>query len=171
MSYRGPLPSSYVETLFTTLTVAWGSAFTDQWRGVDLNLVKADWARQLGGFYEPKAEDGAGDAPAVRWAMEHLPEKPVNVMGFRKLCATYFQPEPTALPSPPRKPPASIARAFEAAIASAADDRPEAVRWADRYLSLKAERPPRNDTERGHYERALRIMQQWNANKPKGAGQ
>lgn len=123
MSHRGPLPDSFVETLFSTLLVAWGTAFADQYKGVDMALVRNDWAHQLGGYFEPEADDGHGDSPAIRWALDHLPERPVNVMGFRKLCASYLSPSTQALPPPSR--PREVPREVRPVVAALLAPKPE----------------------------------------------
>lgn len=74
-----PLPAlshDQVNWLFDNLSLRYGSVFTDRWRDIDLKIVKADWALQLG--QQPPA--------AVRWAMENLPSQPPMVMDFKRLC-------------------------------------------------------------------------------------
>jgi hypothetical protein len=173
MSYRGPLPDFFVETLFATLTVAWGTAFTDQYKGLDMSLVKADWAKQLGGFFEPEAEtiDGQGDSAAIRYALDHLPERPINVMAFRKLCAQYLAPSATALP-PPRGPvnlPPEVQREFNKLREPTPDAHlPLAVRQAQRYLQAfgNVKNPP--ERIRKNLEHYHRVLANWNRNRDQG---
>lgn len=80
MSFRSipPLGDEVIDRLFSALVVRYGSAFTDRWRDLDLTVVKGDWARELAGF--------AHNLGAIKYALEHLPEKPPTVMEFRKVC-------------------------------------------------------------------------------------
>lgn len=80
MSYRSPapLPDDVMNRLFTALVVRYGSAFTDRWRDLDLDIVKGDWARELGRF--------GGELEAIRFAIDRLPEKPPTVIDFKRLC-------------------------------------------------------------------------------------
>jgi hypothetical protein len=80
MSFRSPtpLPDEVVDRLFSALVVRYGTPFTDRWRDLDLDAVKGDWARELGPFNDNRN--------ALRYALDHLPEKPPTVIDFRKLC-------------------------------------------------------------------------------------
>lgn len=80
MSFRSPtpLPDEVINRLFSALVVRYGVPFMDRWRDLDLNAVKGDWARELGRF--------AGNRNALRFALDHLPEKPPTVIEFRRLC-------------------------------------------------------------------------------------
>lgn len=101
MNFRfpAPLPDDVIDRLFSALVVRYGSPFTDRWRDLDLEIVKADWARELAGF--------AGNLGAIRHALDHLPERPPNVIDFRKLCnaAPTANAAPTLGYSPPLRGP------------------------------------------------------------------
>lgn len=79
MPMRSPaqLPDDVIDRLFSALTVRYGAPFLDRWRDLDLAVVKGDWARELSGF--------AGNLEALRYALDHLPDKPPNVIEFRKI--------------------------------------------------------------------------------------
>jgi hypothetical protein len=82
---RDPLPADAVEQLFSALTLRYGMPFLDRWRDIDINVVKADWARELSGF----------KPAAVRFALDNLPEKPPTVIDFRRL-ANQAPPPPAS---------------------------------------------------------------------------
>lgn len=44
------LSKQWVDAIFTRLTVRYGSAFLGRWNGIDMELVKADWAEELAGL-------------------------------------------------------------------------------------------------------------------------
>ena len=90
------LPNSWVDRIFTKLTLTYGRAFLNQYEGLDIPMVKSDWAVELGGFY---------DKPnAIAHALANLPDKPVNVRQFRALCHTLPPEIFKALPPPKRTP-------------------------------------------------------------------
>ena len=73
------LPSSWVENIFTKLTLIYGRKFLDQWAGIDIEAVKEDWAHELSGLAQSPA--------ALSYALQNLPEgKPPTVLEFRATC-------------------------------------------------------------------------------------
>jgi hypothetical protein len=67
------LPAEWVERIFQKLTVRYGLSFTGRWQGIDPELVKADWAEQLGGFMrEPKR---------IAYALDNLPPDKAPTVG------------------------------------------------------------------------------------------
>lgn len=103
-----PLPSSWVDQIFMKLTVAYGHRFLSQYSGIDLELVKADWAEELAGFQQSPS--------AIKHALSVLPsDNPPNVFQFRDLCRKAPQYLPKALPSPPPDPTLAqeLRRAFK----------------------------------------------------------
>lgn len=72
-----PMQSSWVDSLFGRLMVRYGRAFVAQYEGIDLDVVKADWAGALDGV----------TADRVSFALEHLPaDRPPNALQFLALC-------------------------------------------------------------------------------------
>lgn len=71
------LPMDWVEMIFTKLTLTYGRDFLSRWEGVDLAEVKADWARELGGFLL--------HPDAISYALGHLPNKPPTALEFRDI--------------------------------------------------------------------------------------
>lgn len=72
-----PLPADWVEKVFSKLQLRYGRDFAMRWEGIDLAVVKADWANELDGFDRHPA--------LLRYAFEHLPEKPPTVIEFRRI--------------------------------------------------------------------------------------
>ena len=72
------LPSSWVEPIFTKLTLIYGQQFLRRWQDLDLDAVKADWAHEL---------DGLDRAPKrIGFALQNLPtDKPPTVLEFRAI--------------------------------------------------------------------------------------
>lgn len=98
------LPDSWVERIWATMRATYGAAFDRQWEcpaGVDpvqhVAAMKAHWARELSAY--EKRPDG------IRYALENLPDRPPNLVEFRKACNSrpdYVQkqlPAPTADPA------------------------------------------------------------------------
>lgn len=73
-----PLSDDAVDRLFSALTLRYGTPFLDRWRDLDLAVVKHDWALELACF--------AANLQAIRFGLDHLPEKPPTVMDFKRLC-------------------------------------------------------------------------------------
>lgn len=73
-----PLPDEWVEKLFAKLTAIYGAKMKNQWDGVDLRLVKAEWGEALAG-YDPKEIKAGLDACRQRDWPPILPE-------FLKMC-------------------------------------------------------------------------------------
>ena len=73
------LPSAWVDRIFDKLTLVYGHQFLGRWSGMDLDVVKADWAHELAYFQQA--------AHAIAHALEHLPAgDPPTVLQFRQLC-------------------------------------------------------------------------------------
>lgn len=81
------LPLPWVERMFEKLTLVYGHQFLSRWDGLDLSVVKADWAHELRGFQQ--------NPGAIAYALEHLPAgKPPTVLEFRAICNTPHAPNP-----------------------------------------------------------------------------
>lgn len=72
-----PQPLTLIDQVFGKLTVRYGRDFLSRWEGLDISLVKADWAEELHGL----------STASMLYALEHLdPAKPPTVGQFRDLC-------------------------------------------------------------------------------------
>ena len=94
------LNPKWIDQIFSRLTVRYGSAFLNRWTsaGIDLELVKADWAEELSGF-ESWPE-------AIKHALDTLPaDKPApTVTDFKAACYRAPKPDRQALPEPAADP-------------------------------------------------------------------
>jgi hypothetical protein len=75
------LRAEFVDVLFDRLSLRYGRAFLARWKGLDLQAVKADWARELSSYAERPD------------AIEHAlaladPAEPPTAAQFRDLCST-----------------------------------------------------------------------------------
>jgi hypothetical protein len=91
------LPLPWVDKIFERLTLVYGQQFLARWRDVDLELVKQDWAQELGGF-EQKPE-------AIAYALQNLDaEKPPTVLVFRAIALRSPAAVLARLPEPAANP-------------------------------------------------------------------
>ena len=89
------IPASWVDELFTRLTVRYGAAFTRQYDGLDLKVVKADWAAVLSGC---SGQD-------IHYALQYLPEGlPPNSMQFRAIARRAPAPQAPRIEGPKANP-------------------------------------------------------------------
>lgn len=79
MKEKAVLPDGWVDRIFEKLALTYGRAFLNQWEGLPIEDVKADWEHELAGYV---------DFPeAIKFALRNLPsDRPVNVRQFRDLC-------------------------------------------------------------------------------------
>lgn len=87
------LPTDWVEYIFSTLKLRFGRDFDMRWEGLDMAVVKADWAAELDGFDR--------HPHLIEHALKHLPEKPPTVIEFRRIAkgGPDIQPEQQRLPN------------------------------------------------------------------------
>jgi hypothetical protein len=97
---RPVLSGAQIDRLFTRLLVRYGAAFSERWRMLDLAVVKADWARELGRY--------AGSPYVLDWALERLPERAPTVIDFAQLCEQAPRHEPMARSTEPIRGPTDI---------------------------------------------------------------
>ena len=92
------LSEKWIDAIFARLTVRYGSAFLGRWNGIDMELVKADWAEELAGLENwPEA---------IKHALDTLPAgKPApTVNEFKAACLRAPKPDRKALPEPVADP-------------------------------------------------------------------
>lgn len=71
------LPEAWVEALFSRLAVRYGTAFANQYAGLDPAAVRADWAQVLDGT----------SGHSIEYALRNLPSDwPPTALKFRDLC-------------------------------------------------------------------------------------
>lgn len=86
------LDESITEKILSKLALTYGARFADTYVGMDMDMVRRNWAKELDGV----SREG------VFYAMANLPERyPPNVLEFRKLCqARRTEAARLALPAP-----------------------------------------------------------------------
>lgn len=68
----------WVDRIFSKLTARYGRDFLSKYEGVDLDLVKSDWAEELAGLQNRPG--------AIKYALDHPTAKPPNVIEFKESC-------------------------------------------------------------------------------------
>ena len=111
------LPDAWVARIWGDMRATYGSAFDRQWQapeGADparhVAELKAVWSRELGPLQR--------NPQAIAHALANLPERPPNLVEFRRLCAGAPQIVPPALPAPkpdPQRLAAALSRMAEVA--------------------------------------------------------
>jgi len=123
-----------IDRIFDRLTTTWGRAFYAQYEGLEVGAVKSSWAHELDGF--------SGQLESIAWALENLPEHPMNVIGFRNLCRRAPAPMLPRLPEPaadPERLAAEFAKlAPVRAVIAEAVGAHDPKAWAKRHLARHA---------------------------------
>lgn len=92
-----PFPLSWVDHLFAKLQARYGLAFSGRYEGVNIDVVRADWAEVLDGF--------EGNHDAIAYALKNLPtDFAPNALQFREIARRAPAPEVAKLPPPPAAP-------------------------------------------------------------------
>ena len=101
-----------VDRIHTRLLARYGVAWLRKYPGIEVDVVKADWAEVLAGY--------ANNARALRHGLSHLPDDaPPNAAEFARLCrgAPVFQqrqlPAPAANPAKRAEVLAAVHKAFD----------------------------------------------------------
>lgn len=122
------LPAAWVDRIFEKLTVAYGNEFLRRWDGLDMAIVKADWAHELAGY--------AAMPYAIRYAMDNLPDKAPTARSFRALCNTVPVAVNMGLAAPSEKPSPAVA----ARLASVGHVAVDPKAWARRLRDIEINR-------------------------------
>lgn len=98
---RDHLPSDWLDRIFGRLALRYADQWLRMWDGLDMAVVRADWADVLAGVqHRPDA---------LRHALEHLPpDWPPNATQFKALCDSAPTPKPPELEAP--RPPVNHER-------------------------------------------------------------
>lgn len=70
-----PSTAEMVDVIFTKLSLYYGRDFLSRWEGLDLALVKDDWAYELRGITKQ----------SVMYALQNLPARAPHVGEFRQI--------------------------------------------------------------------------------------
>lgn len=79
-----PIPSAWVDSLFTRMGALYGAKFADMWGSSDIAAVKGLWAQELGKLTKEELANG------VQKLMDH--EWPPSLPAFIKLCKPPMEP-------------------------------------------------------------------------------
>lgn len=88
-----------IDRLFERLSMTYGIAWDNSLGTAPLNEIKSFWMHGLSGFLQSKES-----MMAISWALNHLPERPPNLVQFKNLCYQAPAVERPKLPSPPADP-------------------------------------------------------------------
>ncbi len=123
-----PLAAETVDLIWARMSVAYGHRFLSIFEGFSDEVVKADWAHQLGSLPEHR----------ILWGLDHLPARVPDAPSFRQHCQLAPQPDaPLSLPHGPKAPAPRIARLFADHLHNAPKpEEPEKVLIARRYIAM-----------------------------------
>lgn len=141
-----PLPTHWIDRLFTKLMLTYGAPFMARYDGLDLAMVKAEWAEGLAGY---QAHDGL----AIKLALGMLPDRAPNLIEFRALCRAAPTPTTKALQGPVDKPNPEMLAMVAKGLEKAAP--PDAKQWARDLQEKDAAGVPLTVTQRAAYRAAL----------------
>ena len=79
-----PLPMAWIEKLFEKMLVTYGNKFLDEYRGLDLQAVKINWANGLGKLTREEIARGVNSLNEHSW--------PPMLPQFIKLCKVQINP-------------------------------------------------------------------------------
>lgn len=77
-THHEPLPSEWIDMIFSKLTLRYGRDFLGRYEGQDLAAVKSDWATELAGL-QNRPE-------AITYALEYPSARAPNVVEFIAAC-------------------------------------------------------------------------------------
>lgn len=88
-----------IDRLFERLSMTYGIAWDNSLGSAPLNEIKSHWMHELSGFLKSKES-----MMSISWALDHLPERPPNLVQFKNLCYQAPAVERPQLPAPPADP-------------------------------------------------------------------
>ena len=88
-----------IDRLFERLSMTYGIAWDNSIGTAPLNEIKSFWLHELSGFMQSKES-----MMSISWALNHLPERPPNLVQFKNLCYQAPAIEKPQLDAPPADP-------------------------------------------------------------------
>jgi hypothetical protein len=88
-----------IDRLFERLSMTYGIAWDNSLGSAPLNEIKSHWMHELSVFLKSKES-----MMSISWALDHLPERPPNLVQFKNLCYQAPEVQRPQLPSPPADP-------------------------------------------------------------------
>lgn len=143
------LSMPWVEKIFLKLTLNFGNEFLNRWKGIDIDVVKADWAHELRGLQQnPKA---------IAFGLEHCLEgKPPTVSEFRAMCIR-IPSQNLLIPSPPADPEL-VEKEIKKMERSRRISEADCKAWAHRLKARDEAGDPININQRRCYRNALGLQ-------------
>ena len=124
------LPLTWVEKIFTKLTLTYGRDFLGRYEGIPIADIKTDWSHELGGI-EAHPE-------AIRHALQNPhPNKPPTVHDFKALCLSAPKMAVIALPAP-KADPAIVKKVVDGLKASQISSPHGMKAWAYRLRAMES---------------------------------
>jgi len=122
------LPMPWVDKIFTKLTVVYGRDFLSRWEGINIEEVKADWAKELAGFIN--------HPDSISYALKNMPDsgKPPTVLEFRAICRKAPSVEPLRIEHEPAQP-SKVALELERLKMSINSGKSDPKDWARRHIA------------------------------------
>lgn len=88
-----------IDRLFERLSMTYGIAWDNSLGSAPLNEIKAFWLNELLGLLQSKES-----MISISWALNHLPERPPNLVQFKNLCYQAPAVDKPQLPAPVADP-------------------------------------------------------------------
>ena len=88
-----------IDRLFERPSMFYGNAWDNSLGSAPLNEIKSFWMHELAGFLKSKEA-----MMSISYALDHLPERPPNLVQFKNLCMQAPVFKPLALPEPAANP-------------------------------------------------------------------
>jgi len=119
-----------IDRLFERLSMSYGNAWDNSIGTAPLNEIKSFWMHELSGFMKSKES-----MMAISWALNHLPERPPNLVQFKNLCYQAPAFEKPQLPAPPADPARVSKELAKWASLRIDDKQADPKNWARKILS------------------------------------
>ncbi|NBX86948.1 MAG: hypothetical protein EBQ97_00300 [Bacteroidetes bacterium] len=118
-----------IDRLFERLSMTYGIAWDNSLGSAPLNEIKSHWMHELSGFLKSKES-----MMSISWALDHLPERPPNLVQFKNLCYQAPAVERPQLPAPPADPARVIKELSKLADMRITTKRVDPKEWARKIL-------------------------------------
>ena len=141
-------PKSLVDMLFDSLASAYAGQWLAKWDGLNMDMVKSIWAKNLEGL----------KVRHIKHGLAHLPtDHPPNAMKFREICLQAPEPFVPMLRDSTRKPdPKRLGEVLAKLKEKPADTRSCAQRHLDRLRAGERLTPAQIDLVRAALPEAFR---------------
>jgi hypothetical protein len=118
-----------IDRLFERLSMTYGNAWDNSLGSAPLNEIKSFWLNELSGFLQSKES-----MMAISWALNHLPERPPNLVQFKNLCYQAPPIDKPQLPAPVADPARVSNELAKLATLRIGDQQADPKDWARKIL-------------------------------------